>query len=120
MDPNRLTTKSSEALHDAQAKAVRLGHTEVDAEHLLAALLEQPEGLVPRLLAQSSVDADKLRAELADGLARLPKVSGPGTPPGQVAITQRLARLLDEADREAGRLTQGRVRLRRAPATCLD
>jgi ATP-dependent Clp protease ATP-binding subunit ClpB len=104
MDPNRLTTKSSEALHDAQAKAVRLGHTEVDAEHLLAALLEQPEGLVPRLLAQSSVDADKLRAELEDGLARLPKVSGPGVPPGQVAITQRLARLLDEADREAGRL----------------
>jgi ATP-dependent Clp protease ATP-binding subunit ClpB len=104
MDPNRLTTKSSEALHDAQAKAVRLGHTEVDAEHLLAALLEQPEGLVPRLLAQSSVDADKLRSELEDGLARLPKVSGPGVPPGQVAITQRLARLLDEADREAGRL----------------
>ena len=104
MDPNRLTTKSSEALHDAQAKAVRLGHTEVDAEHLLAALLEQPEGLVPRLLAQSGVDADKLGAELEAELARLPKVSGPGVPPGQVAVTQRLARLLDAADQEAGRL----------------
>ena len=104
MDPNRLTTKSSEALHDAQAKAVRLGHTEVDGEHLLDALLEQPDGLVPRLLAQSGVDADKLRAELESELSRLPKVSGPGVPPGQVAITQRLARLLDAADREAGRL----------------
>jgi ATP-dependent Clp protease ATP-binding subunit ClpB len=40
MDHNRLTTKSSEALDDAQAKAVRLGHTEVDGEHLLEALLK--------------------------------------------------------------------------------
>ncbi|HYK66689.1 MAG TPA: ATP-dependent chaperone ClpB [Streptosporangiaceae bacterium] len=104
MDPNRLTSKSSEALHDAQARAIRLGHTEVDGEHLLDALLEQPDGLVPRLLAQSGVDADKVKADLAAELSRLPKVSGPGVPPGQVAITQRLARLLDAADQEAGRL----------------
>ena len=104
MDPNRLTSKSSEALHDAQAKATRLGHTEVDEEHLLDALLEQPGGLVPRLLAQSGVDADKLKAELESDLSRRPKVSGPGVPSGQVAITQRVAQLLDAADREAGRL----------------
>ena len=50
MDPNRLTQKSQEALHDAQTKALRFGHTEVDAEHLLLALLDQPDGLAPRLL----------------------------------------------------------------------
>ncbi|MGH9890478.1 MAG: Clp protease N-terminal domain-containing protein, partial [bacterium] len=44
MDLNRLTHKSQEALHDAQTKALRAGHTEVDGEHLLLALLEQPEG----------------------------------------------------------------------------
>jgi len=104
MDPSRLTSRSSEALQDAQAKAVRLGHTEVDGEHLLDALLGQTDGLVPRLLAQSGVDADKLSADLAAELARRPKVSGPGVPPGQIAITQRLARLLDSADQEAGRL----------------
>ena len=38
MDPNDLTQKSTEALHDAQTKALRLGHTEVDGEHLLLAL----------------------------------------------------------------------------------
>jgi ATP-dependent Clp protease ATP-binding subunit ClpB len=48
MDLNRLTQKSQEALHDAQTKALRFGHTEVDGEHLLLALLEQPEGLVRR------------------------------------------------------------------------
>ena len=49
MDMNRLTQKSQEALHDAQTKALRFGHTEVDGEHLLLALLDQPDGLVPRL-----------------------------------------------------------------------
>ena len=49
MDVNRLTQKSQEALHDAQTKALRFGHVEVDGEHLLLALLDQPDGLIPRL-----------------------------------------------------------------------
>ena len=61
MDMNRLTQKSQEALHDAQTKALRFGHTEVDGEHLLLALLDQPDGLVPRLLAQAGADPDALR-----------------------------------------------------------
>ena len=47
MDPNQLTQKTQEALHDAQTKALRYGHTEVDVEHLLLALLDQPDGLDP-------------------------------------------------------------------------
>ena len=47
VDAERLTQKSQEALHDAQTKALRFGHTEVDGEHLLLALLDQPDGLVP-------------------------------------------------------------------------
>ena len=58
---NRLTQKSQEALHDAQTKALRFGHTEVDGEHLLLALLDQPDGLVPRLLRQAGADPDRLR-----------------------------------------------------------
>ncbi len=53
MDPSHLTQKSQEALHDAQTKALRFGHTEVDVEHLLLALLDQAEGIVPRLLSQA-------------------------------------------------------------------
>jgi ATP-dependent Clp protease ATP-binding subunit ClpB len=45
MDPNRLTRKSQEALTDAQARAVRYGHPEVDGEHLLLALLDQGAGI---------------------------------------------------------------------------
>ncbi len=104
MDPARLTQKSQEGLHDAQTKALRFGHTEVDGEHLLLALLEQPEGIVPRLLAQAGADTDRLRAALEAEMSRRPRVSGPGAAPGQVNVTQRLARLLDAAEQEAGRL----------------
>jgi len=104
VDPNRLTQKSQEALHDAQTKALRFGHTEVDGEHLLLALLDQPDGLAPRLLTQAGVDTGRLRADLEADLARRPRVTGPGVAPGQVAVTQRLSRLLDNAEREAGRL----------------
>ena len=101
---NRLTQKSQEAVQQAQTIALRYGHTEVDGEHLLLALLEQPEGLVPRLLRQFDVDVDALRAAFDGDLQRRPKVTGPGTAPGQVFVTQRLARLLDAAEREAKRL----------------
>ena len=104
MDPGHLTQKSQEALHDAQTKALRFGHTEVDVEHLLLALLDQSEGIVPRLLSQAGGDPDRLRGALEAELGRRPRVSGPGANPGQVNVTQRLARLLDSAEQEAGRL----------------
>ncbi|GAA1566880.1 MULTISPECIES: ATP-dependent chaperone ClpB [Kribbella] len=104
MDLNHLTQKSQEALHDAQTKALRHGHTEVDGEHLLLALLDQPDGLVPKLLAQAGTDPDRLRADLEADLDRRPKVTGPGAQPGQVYVTQRLSKLFDTAEREARRL----------------
>jgi ATP-dependent Clp protease ATP-binding subunit ClpB len=104
MDANRLTQKSQEALHEAQTKAPRFGHVEVDGEHLLLALLDQTDGLTPRLLAQAGADADQVRAAVEAELGRRPRVAGPGAEPGQVFVTQRLSRLLDTADREARRL----------------
>ena len=104
MDPNRLTQKSTEALHDAQTKALRFGHTEVDGEHLLLALLEQSDGIAPRLLARAGADPGRLAKELEAELSRRPRVSGPGVAPGQVSVTQRLSRELDAAEREAARL----------------
>jgi ATP-dependent Clp protease ATP-binding subunit ClpB len=104
MDMNRLTQKSQEALHDAQTKALRFGHTEVDGEHLLLALLDQPDGLVPRLLEGTGLDPAGLRAALENVLERRPRQTGPGASPGQVFVTQRLSKVLDTADAEAKRL----------------
>jgi ATP-dependent Clp protease ATP-binding subunit ClpB len=104
MDPNRLTVKTQEALHDAQTKALRFGHTEIDTAHLLLALLEQPEGLVPRLLAGADLDTGALRAAVEGALERRPRVSGPGAGGGQLGVTRALGQLLDAAEREAQRL----------------
>ncbi|MCM3898026.1 MULTISPECIES: ATP-dependent chaperone ClpB [Gordonia] len=109
MDTGSLTEKSREALQEAQNLATRMGHTEVDGEHLLLALVDQQEGLVPRLLEQAGANVDALRSDLERELSRRPKVSGPGATPGQVMITQRLAKLLDAAEREAKRLKDSYV-----------
>ncbi|WP_255945117.1 ATP-dependent chaperone ClpB [Streptomyces odontomachi] len=104
MDMNRLTEKSQEALQQAQTIAARLDQTEVDGEHLLLALLDQPEGLVPRLCEQAGVDTEGLRTAVSGELSRRPKATGPGAAPGQVYVTQRLAKVLDAAEQEAKRL----------------
>ncbi|HET6813978.1 MAG TPA: ATP-dependent chaperone ClpB [Actinomycetota bacterium] len=120
MDLNRLTQKSQDALHDAQTKALRFNHTEVDGEHLLLALLDQPEGLVPRLLTAAGADPDLLRGAVESELGRRPRVTGPGAAPGQVMVTQRLARLFDAAEREAGRLKDEYVSVEHLLLALLD
>jgi len=120
MDPAHLTQKSQEALHDAQTRALRFGHTEVDGEHLLLALLDQPEGIVSRLLTQAGADPDRLRTALENDLSRRPRVTGPGVSPGQVNVTQRLARLLDDADKEAKRLKDEYVSVEHLVLALLD
>ncbi|OZD85574.1 ATP-dependent chaperone ClpB [Rhodococcus sp. 05-339-2] len=109
MDISNLTEKSREALQEAQSLATRMGHTEVDGEHLLLALVGQQDGLVPRLLEQAGAEVDALQSDLERELSRRPKVSGPGAGTGQVTITRRLSVLLDAADREAKRLKDSYV-----------
>jgi ATP-dependent Clp protease ATP-binding subunit ClpB len=120
MDPHRFTRKSQEALHDAQTRATRHGHAEADGEHLLLALLDQPDGLAARLLTQAGADADRLRADLEAELGRRPKVSGPGAVPGQIPVTPRLSRLLDTSDREAKRLKDDYVSVEHLVTALID
>ncbi len=109
MDPNRLTQKSQEAIHDAQTKALRYGHTEIDTDHLLLALLEQPDGLIPRLLTRAELDTGALRAAIERSLESRPRVSGPGAGNDQPGVTRALSQTLDAAEREAERLNDDYV-----------
>jgi ATP-dependent Clp protease ATP-binding subunit ClpB len=104
MDLNRLTQKSQEAFADAQSKAVTYGHVEVDGEHLLWALLDQAEGLVPRLLQRMDIHPEQLKKEIEAELNKRPRVSGPGVEAGKIYISQRLSRILVAAENEAKRL----------------
>ena len=120
MDLNRLTQKSQEALHDAQTVALRFGHTEVDGEHVLLALLDQHEGLITPLLGQAGADPTQLRAAVEAELARRPSVSGPGAAPGQIMVTQRLSRLITNAEQHAKRLKDEYVSVEHLVMALLD
>jgi ATP-dependent Clp protease ATP-binding subunit ClpB len=104
MDLNRLTEKSQEALRRAQALATRRNHQAVDVEHLLAALLEEPEGLAAAFLAACNIAPSAAREQIEKELNRVPQVSGPGTDAQQVYMTQRLSRVLTQAEDEAKNL----------------
>ncbi len=104
MDFNKLTQKSQEAFAEAQSKAVSFGHVEVDGEHLLWALLDQPDGLVPRLLQRMDIRPEMVKNEIVAALDRIPRVSGPGAEAGKIYVSQRLSRILVDAENEAKRL----------------
>ncbi len=104
MDLNRLTEKTQQALSEAQGLALRFGHVETDTEHLLLALLEQPEGLLPRLLQRMDIDAAGVADDVRAQVQRRPRVAGPGAEPGKIFLSQRLSRLLLTAEGEAKRL----------------
>ena len=104
MDLNKFTEKSQAALMEAQAIATRNHHQAVDVEHLAMALLEQEDGLVPRLFEKTGVSADLLRERVQEALDHIPRVSG-DTMTGQgLYLTQRLNKLLVTAQDEAKKL----------------
>ena len=104
MDINRLTEKAQEALRAAQSEAMRRSHQQIDAEHLLLALLAQEGGLTKSLLDKAGVDSETVERRLEQELARLPKVSSPSGGPGDVYVTPRLNRLYVQAEDEARQL----------------
>jgi ATP-dependent Clp protease ATP-binding subunit ClpB len=122
MDLSKLTQKSQEALAAAQAEAVRRGHAEVDAEHLLAALLAQEGGLARRLLERAGTPAAGLAEALEQELARRPSVAGPGAgaEPGKLYVSPRLQRLLVAAAEEARRLKDEYVSVEHLLLALLD
>ncbi len=104
MDLNKFTLKSQEAITAAQTKAIEYGHMEAEGEHLLAALLEQENGLLPNLLQRLDVPVEGFKERVNQELSRLPKVSGPGAEPGKIYISKRLSALLLKSLEEAKRL----------------
>ena len=96
MDMQTFTEKSREALSEAQTLALRLGHQEVDAEHLAVALAVQENGLVPRILKNLGVDATAYADAVSQELRKRPSVSGPGVG-GQMAMSRRLGQALIRA-----------------------
>ncbi len=103
MDINRMTEKVQSAIGEAQNTAVRLSHQQVDVEHLLLALLEQPDGLVPSLVNKANINLETFTRRVRQTVERLPRVtvSGQASNAEHVYITGRLNRLLMDTENEA-------------------
>ncbi len=98
MRMDKLTGKFQMALAEAQSLAVGRDHQFIEPAHLMTALLDQQGGSVRHLLTQADVNVNRLRSQLGEALDRLPKVQGA---PGEVHVSNDLARLLNVTDKLA-------------------
>jgi ATP-dependent Clp protease ATP-binding subunit ClpC len=101
---DRFTERAQEAAQRAAEIIQRYGHNQIDTEHILLALIEQPEGVISQLLDIMSVDAEALTERLDYILRTSPKANIFGGGAGQIFITPRVKRIIDQANEEANRL----------------
>ncbi|MFB3854578.1 MAG: ATP-dependent chaperone ClpB [Vicinamibacterales bacterium] len=99
MTPNKFTEKAQEALFAAQQFADELNHAQVEPEHLLVTLAEQPEGVVPAVLRKMNQNPAEVAAATRSLLAKRPRVYG-----GSTGMSARLRGVVEEAGRQADRL----------------
>jgi ATP-dependent Clp protease ATP-binding subunit ClpB len=100
MNVNKYTEKAQEALAAAQQLAERGSHPEMTPEHLLVALADQRDGIVPAVLAKMGVDPAQVLSAATSLLSRLPRAQG-GAQPG---LSARLRAVCTAAEQEAERM----------------
>jgi len=102
---DRFTERAQEAAQRAAEIIQRYGHNQIDTEHILLALIEQPGGVIPQILQNLNVNTNQLSERLDQTLRMSPKANifgGGGA--GQIFITPRVKRIIDLANEEANRL----------------
>ncbi len=100
LNPDKLTTKSAEAIQGAMQLAGKLKNPEVTPWHLLLVLVNQPAGIVPTILQNLNQDPETVAGKIQEKLKTLPTVSGTT----QAYLSQDLVRVFDTAKSEAGKL----------------
>jgi ATP-dependent Clp protease ATP-binding subunit ClpC len=101
---DRFTERAQEAAQRAAEIIQRYGHNQIDTEHILLALIEQPQGVIPQILEFLKVDTNALTERLDYILRTSPKANIFGGGAGQIFITPRVKRIIDLANEEANRL----------------
>ena len=94
----KLTVKSQQAMQQAQERAAELGNPEVQPLHLLLALIEDREGVIPAVLEKIGVPTERLESDLHALEEKLPRVAGSASQPG---LSSALNKALEQAFREA-------------------
>ncbi len=104
MNTEKLTQKTIEALRGAQNAATENGNPSVEEEHLLYALLTQPDGLVGEVMRSVGASPEDMIAELDRLIAQFPKAGGSGYDPSRIYISASLDKALTEAEKQAGKM----------------
>ena len=102
MNTQKFTQKSMQAIMSAQNEAIERNNMQVEAEHLLYALLVQESGLIPRLVEKMGLDLDFTIKTVEGYLSKIPSVSGPGREQGKVYVSQTVEKILLEAEKQSG------------------
>ncbi|WP_418593651.1 ATP-dependent chaperone ClpB [Gemmiger formicilis] len=101
MNIEQMTQKTREALQAAQRIAVEYSNNAVEQEHLLAALAQQQDGLIPQLLQTLGIDANAFAQAALQKVEALPRVTGSGRDPEKIYISNDLDRALNAAEQQA-------------------
>ena len=101
MNTNQFTQKTMEALQAAQRIAVEYANNAVEQEHLLAALAQQQDGLIPQMLTNMGTDPNAFAQAALQKVEALPRVTGSGRDPNQIYIGTDLDRALNAAEAQA-------------------
>jgi ATP-dependent Clp protease ATP-binding subunit ClpC len=101
---DRFTERAQEAAQRSAEIIQRYGHNQIDTEHILLALIEQPQGVISQILEVLKIDANSLTERLDYILRTSPKANIFGGGAGQIFITPRVKRIIDLANEEANRL----------------
>ncbi|MGD8822157.1 MAG: AAA family ATPase, partial [Anaerolineales bacterium] len=101
---DRFTERAQDAAQRAAEIIQRYGHNQIDTEHILLALLEQPQGVIPQILERLNINLDDLGDKIDEQLRSSPKANIYGGGAGQIFITPRVKRVVDMANEEANRL----------------
>ncbi len=101
---DRFTERAQEAAQRAAEIIQRYGHNQIDTEHILLALIEQPQGVVPQILDLLKIDSAALTERLDYILRTSPKANIFGGGAGQIFITPRVKRIIDLANEEANQM----------------
>ena len=104
MNAERLTQKSAEAIRSAQQIAQEYGNPQIEQVHLLWALLQDSEGLIPQLLSGMGVTVLSLEAAVKNLLERQPRVSSSGHEAGKIYISAETEKALNRAEKIAGEM----------------
>ena len=104
MNAEKLTQKSAEAIRAAQTIAQEYGNPQIEQAHLLWALLQDAEGLIPQLLAGMGITVPSFQAAVKDLVERQPRVSSSGHEPGRIYISADTEKALNRAEKIAGEM----------------